>query len=101
MRTLDPHARWRRFIRGRKLDRNPLRRTCDRVETVILAGLMAAFLAGAPFAVQAGGRMAHDAARHLEQSQQATRTRVAAVTLEPMPPQGQSRGAAFAIPVVA
>lgn len=101
MRTLDPHARWRRYIRGRRLDRNPLRRTCDRVETVILAGLITAFLAGAPFAVQAGGSAAHQSARHLQQTQLATRTRVMAITLSPMPPQAQSRGAAFAIPVVA
>jgi hypothetical protein len=101
MRTLDPQARWRRFIRGRRLDRNPLRRTCDRVETVILAGLITAFLAGAPFAVQAAGSVTHQGARHLQQTQLATRSRVVATTLEPIPPQSQSRGAAFAIPVVA
>jgi hypothetical protein len=62
---------------------------------------MTAFLAGVPFAVQAGGSMTHDGARHLQQTQQETRSRVAAITLEPMPPEGQSRAAAFAIPVVA
>ena len=92
MRTRDPQARWLRFIRGRRLDRNPLRRTSDRVETVILAGLMTAFLAGAPFAVQAGGSLAHEGAQHLQQAQLATRSHVTATTLEAMPPEGQSRG---------
>lgn len=35
---------------------NPLRRRCDRVEGVILAGLMAAFVIGGPLAA---GRWAH------------------------------------------
>jgi hypothetical protein len=100
MRTLDPQACWRRFIRGRRLDRNPLRRASDRVETVILAGLATAFLAGAPFAVLAGGSLAHEDARHLQQTQLATRSHVTATTLEAMPPDGQPRGGLFTIPAV-
>src|SRR5438034_9405934 len=100
MRTLDPQACWRRCIRGRRLDRNPLRRASDRVETVILAGLITAFLAGAPFAVQAGGSLANESARHLQQSQLATRSHVTATTLEAMPPDGLARGALFTIPAV-
>jgi hypothetical protein len=87
-------------MRGRRLDRNPLRRTSDRVETIILAGLMTAFLAGAPFAALAGGSLAHDGAQRLQQAQLATRSYVAATTLEALPPEGQSRGVIFATPVV-
>jgi hypothetical protein len=45
-----------RMFRGRRLDRNPLRRTGDRAETVIVIWLFAAFAAFAvvaPFAVRA------------------------------------------------
>jgi hypothetical protein len=97
---LDRQNRWLRFMRGRRLDRNPLRRTSDRVETVVLAGLTAAFLVAAPFAVQAAGSLTHEGARHLQQTQLATRSHVIATTLEAMPPDGQSRGAIFAIPAV-
>ena len=100
MRTRDPQARWLRFIRGRRLDRNPLRRASDRAETVILAGLVTAFLAGAPFAVQAGGNLAHDGARHVQVQQLATRSHVTATTLETMPLQSQFRDALFTRPVV-
>src|SRR5258708_908882 len=99
MRTGDPQTRWLRFIRGRRLDRNPLRRTSDRAETVILAGLMTAFLAGAPFAVLAGGSLTHDGARHLQQTQLATESYVAATTLEAMPLEGPSPGVIVAKPV--
>ena len=44
-----------RLLRGRRLDRNPLRRGSDRVETVVLGALLAAFLAAAPFAAHAAG----------------------------------------------
>jgi hypothetical protein len=100
MRTRDTQTRWLRFIRGRRLDRNPLRRTSDRIETVILAALMTAFLAGAPFAALAGGSWAHDGARHLQQAQLAARSYVVATTIEAMPPESQSRGVIFTRPVV-
>lgn len=43
-------------LRGLRLDRNPLRRRTDRIETVVLAALVAAFLAGATLAVLVGVR---------------------------------------------
>jgi len=55
-----------RLMRERRLDRNPLRRATDRLETVVLAVLIAVFLAGTPFAAQAAGGWAH-AAGHREQ----------------------------------
>ncbi len=41
------------------LDHNPLRRRTDRVQTAIMAVLLAAFLAGAPLVVIAAGSWAH------------------------------------------
>jgi hypothetical protein len=71
-----------RLFRGRRIDRNPLRRASDRAETVILAGLLAAFLAGGPFAALAGGGLARDLAVHVQQTQLATERQVTAVTTE-------------------
>jgi hypothetical protein len=48
-----------RLVRGRRLDRNPLRRGCDRAETVVLGVLLAAFLAAAPFVAHAAGSWAY------------------------------------------
>ena len=36
-----------RWLRGRRIDRNPLRRGSDRAQTAMLGLLLAAFLAGA------------------------------------------------------
>jgi hypothetical protein len=44
-----------RFLRGRQLDRNPLRRPVDRAETIMLTLLLVAFLVGAPLATLASG----------------------------------------------
>jgi hypothetical protein len=51
-----------RFIRGRRPDRNPLRRASDRAETAVLAVLVVAFLAAAPFTAlaSAGWELARD-----------------------------------------
>ncbi|HXZ72862.1 MAG TPA: hypothetical protein VEH31_18595 [Streptosporangiaceae bacterium] len=48
-----------RAVRGLWPDRNPLRRTIDRVEAGVAAGLAAAFLAGAPLAAVAAGHYAY------------------------------------------
>lgn len=42
-------SRLGRFARGRRLDRNPLRRASDVTETVVMAVLVTAFAVGAPF----------------------------------------------------
>jgi hypothetical protein len=68
-----------RLVRGRRLDRNPLRRGFDRAETLVLLLLTAAFLAGAPLVAAAGGAWAHAMANQAETAQQAARYRVAAV----------------------
>ena len=88
-----PHAGWMgRFIRGRRLDENPLRRRSDRAETAILAGVLVALLAGGPFAVQAGGGFAHALALHEQRSQLATERQVTAVTTQTTPAPGAGRG---------
>jgi len=52
-------ARRAGLARHLALDHNPLRRRADRLETCIMAGLLAAFLAGAPLVAVAAGSWAH------------------------------------------
>jgi hypothetical protein len=75
-----------RAARGRRLDRNPLRRRSDRAETAILAGALVAALAGGPFAALAGGGLAHGLARDAQRTQRATERLVTAVTTQAAPP---------------
>jgi len=73
-------GRWLyRTLRGRRLDRNPLRRGTDRLETCLLAGLFVAAATGAPFAAQAASHASYAGARHAQQEQLATRHQVRAV----------------------
>ncbi len=51
-------ARMARTVRGLWPDRNPLRRTLDRVEVIAVAGLAVGFLAGAPLAAVAAWHVA-------------------------------------------
>ena len=67
-----------RTIRGARLDRNPLRRVTDRVQTCLLAGLFIVMVAGAPFAAQAAGRASYTAALQARQEQMAGRHEVRA-----------------------
>jgi hypothetical protein len=85
LREAEPsEGRWlNRFVRGRRLDRNPLRRASDRVETYLLAGTLAAGIAGAPFAAQAAGDAAHAAALRVERAQHAASHQVKATLLQP------------------
>jgi hypothetical protein len=52
-------SRLRRLVRGWRLDRNPLRRRSDRVETAIIGLLFAFFLVGAPLAWHFAGSWAY------------------------------------------
>lgn len=67
-----------RVIRGARLDRNPLRRGIDRMETCLLAVLFIALAAGAPFAVRAASHAAFVGALQARQHEMATRHHVAA-----------------------
>jgi hypothetical protein len=74
-----------RLVRGRRLDRNPLRRGSDRAETVVLGALLAAFLAAAPFAAHAAGALGHDSAARQAQAQRASLVQVTATLLRSAP----------------
>ena len=67
-----------RLLRGRRLDRNPLRRRSDRAETIVLGALLAGFLAAAPFAAHAAGAWGHDSAVRDAQAQRASLVQVTA-----------------------
>jgi hypothetical protein len=71
-----------RFVRGRRPDRNPLRRASDRTETAVLAVLVIAFIAATPFAAQAAGAWAHNKAREVQRTEQASWRQVPALVLK-------------------
>jgi hypothetical protein len=74
-------SRLGRFVRRWRFDRNPLRRATDRVETAVLAVLVAAFLISAPFAAMATGAWVHGMAQRAQLAQQASQRQVTAVVL--------------------
>jgi hypothetical protein len=74
-----------RLLRARRLDRNPLRRGSDRAETVVLAALLAAFLACAPFAAHAAGSLAYATYGREAQAQRAVLRQVPATLLQAPP----------------
>jgi hypothetical protein len=82
-----------RLLRGRRLDRNPLRRGSDRAETIVLGALLAAFLAAAPFIVHVAGSWAHASAVRDAQAQRASLVQVTA-TLSRAAPVLSSYGSA-------
>jgi len=68
------------------LDRNPLRRRTDWLESAIMAGLLAIFLAGAPLAAIAAAGWAHGAGLR-EQRIQRSWHQVSVLLLQPAPRQ--------------
>ncbi len=92
-----PGSTWLgRLLRGRRPDRNPLRRGSDRAETAMLGVLLAAFLAGAPFAAHAAGSWTYAASARQAQAQQAALRQVRATVLQAPSPLGISEGGAQA-----
>jgi hypothetical protein len=73
-----------RLVHRWRPDRNPLRRTADRIEAVIMAALLAAFLIGAPLAALAAGQWAAAAGLRAEHTQTAWH-RVPAVLIQNAP----------------
>jgi hypothetical protein len=71
-----------RFVRGRRPDRNPLRRASDRVETAVLAVLVIAFVVAAPFAALAAGSYSLARARQAQVAEQASSYQVPARVLK-------------------
>jgi hypothetical protein len=86
--TLEPTMKsWLvRISRGRRLDRNPLRRPSDRAETVIGVLLLVAFAVATPFAARAAAAGTRTLAEHSRVTALATRHEVTTVTLETAPP---------------
>jgi hypothetical protein len=81
-----PRTYWLgRLLRGRRLDRNPLRRRSDRAETAMLGVLLATFLAAAPFAAHAAGSWAYAVSAREAQAQQAVLRHVPATLLQAAP----------------
>jgi len=78
-------SRLGRFVRGRRPDRNPLRRGSDRVETTVLAMLVIAFAAAVPFTARASGTWVHAIAHRVQVTQVASRYQVPAVLLNAAP----------------
>lgn len=77
-------SRLARLRRRLGLDRNPLRRRVDRVEISVMAGLLAAFLVGAPFAAAVAGHWSEAAGLRAMRAQAGWR-QVPAVLLESAP----------------
>ena len=81
-----PRTYWLgRVLRGRRLDRNPLRRRSDRVETAVLGLLLAAFLAGLPFAAHVAGSWGYATSAREAQAQRASLHQVPATLLKAAP----------------
>jgi hypothetical protein len=74
-----------RTFRGRRFDRNPLRRPSDRAETVAGIVLVVAFAVAAPFTVRAAAGGMHAFAQHTRATAIATRHEVTAVTVQIAP----------------
>jgi len=95
-RTSPRSTRLGRVLRGLRPDRNPLRRGSDRAETAVLGVLLAAFLAGAPFAAHAAGNWTYAASVREAQAQQAATHQVRATLLQAATPWSISEGGAEA-----
>jgi hypothetical protein len=85
-------TRMSRLVRGRRFDRNPLRRASDRAESAVLIVLLAAFLISAPFAVLASGAWAHAAGQRAELAEAASWRQVTAVVLVAAAPPALESG---------
>ena len=87
-RPVEAVARATRAVRGLWPDRNPLRRTTDRVEAIVAGGLVVAFLAGAPLAAVAAGHAVYSVGSRTAHAQQATWRQVSAVLTATAPAPG-------------
>ena len=81
----EPHLPRGLWLRGLWPDRNPLRRTSDRLAAAIVGMSLLAFLVGAPIATLAAGRWAGAAALQVARSQHTSWRQVPAVLLANAP----------------
>jgi hypothetical protein len=86
-----------RLLRGRRPDRNPLRRGSDRAETAMVGVLLAAFLACAPFAANAAASWTSAASTREAQAQQAAIHEVQATLLQAATPWSATVGGSEAL----
>jgi hypothetical protein len=91
MKRLAVAVRAARAVRGLWADHNPLRRTVDRVEAAIVAGLAVAFLAAAPLAAVAAWHAAYSMGSRTAHAQQAAWHQVPALPLTTVPASGYGR----------
>jgi len=83
-------------------DRNPLRRSLDRVEAVVLAAVIAVFLVGAPIAAFTTGQWAEHGAAAAARAERAAWYPVRAVILHGVPrPSDNPYGAVYLVHVPA
>lgn len=75
-----------RTFRGRRLDRNPLRRPSDRAETLAGIWLLVIFAVVAPLVARAAASQTYLVVQHARSVALATRHEVTAVTLQTAPP---------------
>jgi hypothetical protein len=86
-----------RVLRGRRLDRNPLRRGFDRAETIVIGALLAGFLAAAPFAAHAAEVWGHDSAARQAQAQRSSLVQVTAALRSAPVLTGYGSASGFAV----
>ena len=79
-------------MRGRRPDRNPLRRGSDRVETAVLAVLVIVFLVAAPFTALASGSWTLARAHQAQLAERASSYQVPALVLKLEAPSGGAYG---------
>jgi hypothetical protein len=91
---------WERWLRSWWPDSNPLRRPCDRAQTVILTGLLITFLILAPALALFAARLAYGAAVHAQRTQLSTRHQVAASLLSNAPAASYSGYGTLQLPEV-
>jgi hypothetical protein len=89
----------RRMMRRWWPDRNPLRRTADRVEAIIIAVLVIVFLAGVPLAVLAAAGKEAAGGRRTERAEEGWR-QVPAVLMQDAPGPAHARSQASLEPLV-
>jgi len=81
----EPYPRRRAWLRGLWPDRNPLRRSSDRLAAAIVAAALVTFLVGAPIAALGAGWWAQAAASQVARAQHASWRQVPAVLVAGAP----------------
>jgi hypothetical protein len=94
---MGPVSRW---VRGWWPDRNRLRRSTDRVEAAVAAGLLAVLLTGGPAVAVFGSQAAYHASLRLQATERASLRLVRAVLLASAPRPSYSFAGALVLPQV-